>query len=152
LTTKTTTTEKAWLASSDSDFEKLGLKKGTVEIWEDGARTDGGKGSYEWWYFDGKLDDGSTLVIGFYTKLLTDIDKPLNPLIMVTIDYTDGSRIEKQIQYKAEDFSSSTEKCEVTIGPNYFRGDLENYEIHVEDDEFNLTVSLKRGTESWRPE
>ena len=36
----------------DLHYQKMGLKKGEVEIWEDGLRTDGSKGSYEWWYFD----------------------------------------------------------------------------------------------------
>ena len=35
-------------------------------------RTDGGKGTYEWWYFDAYLNDGSKLVITFSTKPITD--------------------------------------------------------------------------------
>lgn len=146
------TTESAYLASSDEDYQTLGLKKGTVETWEDGARTDGGPKSYEWWYFDSKFDDGSTLVIGFYTKMLTDVDFPLKPVIMLTIDYADGSRIEKQITYKPEEYSSSTDGCNVTIGKNYFRGDLKNYEIHFEDDEMQMDITLERQTMSWRPD
>ena len=38
----------AWLASTAGEYEKLGLKKGVPEHWEDGLRTDGSKGSYEW--------------------------------------------------------------------------------------------------------
>jgi len=52
---------------------QLGISKNPVETCEDGMRTTGKSGSYEWWYFDSRLEDGSTLVIVFYTK------SPLNP-------------------------------------------------------------------------
>jgi predicted secreted hydrolase len=32
----------------------------TPEKWEDGIRTSGEKGTYEWWYFDAHLDDGDS--------------------------------------------------------------------------------------------
>ncbi len=35
-------------AASDADYERLGLSRDTVAAWEDGARTDGGRGSFEW--------------------------------------------------------------------------------------------------------
>jgi hypothetical protein len=145
-------TETAYLASSTEDYEQLGLKKDTVEVWEDGARTDGNKNSYEWWYFDAKLSDGSTMVVGFYTKLLTDIDKPLNPLIMINIDYADGTVVKKQVEYKASEYSSSTTGCNVSIGKNYFKGNLESYSIHFEDEDLKLDIEIMRETESWRPE
>jgi hypothetical protein len=145
-------TETAYLASSDEEYNKLGLKKNTVEMWEDGARTDGNENSYEWWYFDAKLSDGSTMVVGFYTKLLTDIDKPLKPLIMINIDYADGTVVKKQMEFKADEYSSSTAECDVKIGSNYFKGNLESYTIHFEDDELQLDIQIKRETESWRPE
>ncbi|MBQ8425407.1 MAG: hypothetical protein IJX17_05245, partial [Clostridia bacterium] len=45
---------------------KMGLNKNEVEIWEDGMRTDGSKGTYEWWYFDSHYPDGTILVIFFF--------------------------------------------------------------------------------------
>ena len=53
----------ASLAPSTTQYEKLGIDPPRVEPWEDGCRTDGSPGTYEWWYFDLNLDDGSTLVI-----------------------------------------------------------------------------------------
>ena len=32
----------------DFHYKKMGLNKNNVEIWEDGMRTDGTKGTYEW--------------------------------------------------------------------------------------------------------
>ncbi|HMA37832.1 MAG TPA: hypothetical protein VKY74_25495 [Chloroflexia bacterium] len=39
----------AHLVSSPQEYALLGLKKGQIAPWEDGMRTDGGKGTYEWW-------------------------------------------------------------------------------------------------------
>src|SRR2546423_3288344 len=55
-------------ADRPEDYTRLGIDPSPIAAHEDGMRTDGGKGSYEWWYFDAHLDDGSTLVVVFYTK------------------------------------------------------------------------------------
>lgn len=152
MKTQEETTQKAWLASSDAEYSSLKLQKGTVETWEDGMRTTGESGTYEWWYFDGKLADGSTMVVGFYTKLLTNLRSGIKPVIMVNIDYEDGTKVEKQIEYAESDWSASTDQCNVAIGANYFRGNLEEYEIHFQDDELTLDIQIQRETISWRPE
>jgi hypothetical protein len=151
-TPNSSTIEKAWLASSDAEFKDLKFQKGSVEKWEDGMRTTGESGTYEWWYFDGKLADGSTMVVGFYTKLLTNLQHGLEPVIMVNIDFEDGSKVEKRVEYVKSDWYASTEQCDVTIAGNYFRGDLEKYEIHFQDDELTLDIEIARETMSWRPE
>lgn len=110
------------------------------------------KGTYEWWYFDSHLNDGSTVVIIFYTKPFVDLKKGLTPYITISIDRPDGTSIQKQLISKADTFSSSKDSCNVVIGKNYFRGNLERYEIHFEDDELNITANIKRTTESWRPQ
>ena len=43
----------------DLHYKKMGLTKDKVEIWEDGLRTDGSKGNYEWWYSDFSFEDGT---------------------------------------------------------------------------------------------
>ena len=44
---------------------ELGLTD-EIQVFEDGLRTEAKSGSYEWWYFDSKYADGSSLVIVFY--------------------------------------------------------------------------------------
>ena len=61
----------ARLANLDSDYERLGLKRNGIVLAEDGLHTNGKFGEYEWWYFDGKMDDGSNLVIVFYSQPVT---------------------------------------------------------------------------------
>jgi len=43
-----------------------------IAEWEDASAPAGGGGTYEWWYFDAVLDDGSTLVINFMAKDFRD--------------------------------------------------------------------------------
>jgi len=140
------------IAYVSNDYKKFNLKQGNIpEEWEDGIRTNGVKGTYEWWYFDAHLDDGTTIVIVFYTKPFTDIKKGLIPFISINIDRADGTSIKKAHYGKLDEFSASDKTCNVKIGKNYFRGDLKNYEIHFEDEELTIDAKIKRTTESWRP-
>ena len=40
--------QKAIHPDDDFHYQKLGLTRNQIEIWEDGMRTDGSKGTYEW--------------------------------------------------------------------------------------------------------
>lgn len=142
--------ELTYLARSPHHYNTLDLKKGVPELREDGMRTDGGKGSYEWWYFDAHLEDQSKIVIVFYTKAMTDVNKPLNAYATLNIDYIDGTKIERYLP--ATFFKASREACDVHIGRNYFKGDLKQYYIHLEDHDFKLDIEFSNTSESWRPE
>lgn len=69
----------ATLGASEEHSRLLGISKDHIAAWEDGMRTDGGKGTYEWWYFDAYLDDGSKLAITFRTKPIVEVGKQLDP-------------------------------------------------------------------------
>lgn len=142
----------ARIAGTSEDYKKLGIESKTVASWEDGMRTDGNKGSYEWWYFDAHLNDGSSVVIIFYTKPLMSPGDPLTPFVTVEIDRPGAETVHKEVHVAATDFSSSKVKCDVTVGENYFRGDLQNYQIHVTIDDITLDVNLKSQVPSWRPD
>lgn len=142
----------SYLGASPQDYERLGIKKGSIEPWEDGARTTGGKGTYEWWYFDAHLSDGSKTVIVFFTKPLADVGRPLAPYVTFTLDGPDGSHVEKEFHAPAQAYSSAKEGCDVQIGPNAFKGDLHSYTIHLEIDDIVCDVTLSGTAPPWRPE
>jgi len=139
-----------YLAKSDADYMQLNLKKDAPELWEDGMRTDGEKGSYEWWYFDAHLDDGSKIVIVFYTKPMTAVNKGLNAYATLNIDYKNGTRLERYLP--STTFRASKERCDVQIGDCLFKGDLQKYQIHIKGPDLNLDLEFKNTSQSWRPE
>jgi hypothetical protein len=139
------------LGSTAEDYQRIGISPGQVAPWEDGARTDGAAGSYEWWYFDAHLDDGAKLVVVFFTKGFTDIDKPLTPMIRVDLDLPDGTSHHREAEFTPEEFSAAREHCDVRIANNSFSGDLHTYKIIVRLDDLAVDVSLTGEVPAWRP-
>ena len=76
----------ARFADKPEDFAKLGIQPGRIEVFEDGMRTEGGPGGYEWWYFGSHLNDGSSLVIVFYTKPQLNPDGELAPFASLELN------------------------------------------------------------------
>ncbi len=139
------------ISKSEEDFNRLGMKVGNVpEVWEDGMRTDPAPANYEWWYFDAHLDDGSTLVVVFFPKPMAPMRKGLAPMINIEFDRPDGTSYKRDIKFQPEEFSAASDKCDVNIAHNYFRGNLEHYDIHVKDENIDITLEVTRTTESWR--
>jgi hypothetical protein len=143
--------ELAREAYEDEDYVRLGLKRGEIEQWEDAMRTTGGRDSFEWWYFDSHLEDGTALVITFYTKFLLDAKGPEAPLITVDLDRPGQPQKDLMIHAKPEEFKASKEKCDVQIKDSYFRGDLHAYQIKVVDESLTVEAELIGQVPSWRP-
>jgi hypothetical protein len=139
-------------ASSDADYERLGLARGDIKAWEDGARTDGRPGTYEWWYFDAHLDDGAKLVVVFLDKDLASPQKPLEPTIRLNLDLADGRSFEKLVTFDPNLWSSARDHADVRIGTNRFSGDLHTYRITAMVEDIAVDVTLVGEVPSWRPE
>ncbi|MFD1714510.1 lipocalin-like domain-containing protein [Amnibacterium flavum] len=138
--------------AQDETLSELGLKPGTVEVWEDGYRAAATADStFEWWYFDCQLDDGSTLVVTFSNKPHTDPSGPLTPTVLVIRQHADGSRVHLEPTFPADQFSAATDHCDVTIGKNTVTGDLDTYQLHLEVDGLTADVTINRAAPSWRP-
>jgi CrtC N-terminal lipocalin domain len=145
-------TPLAVTASAEEDYRRLGLDRGTVRPWEDGARTDNRRGTYEWWYFDAHLQDGSTLVVVFLNKDINSPNKPLEPTIRLNLDLADGRSFEKVVSFPASAWSAATEHADVQIAANRFTGDLHSYRITATAEEISVDVTLTGDVPSWRPE
>lgn len=142
----------AALAAKDEDYKKLGLTPGAPALWEDGLRTGGKKGSYEWWYFDSKLDDGSSLVIVFFTGPMTGKNTDgFEPHASIELTRPDGRTYNAGIQVPYHDGCFSKEGCDVRLGACYFRGDLHCYEIYYKDEQMEAKVTLEGNVPAWRP-
>jgi predicted secreted hydrolase len=141
----------AEILAGEASYEALGLSRDRVEAWEDGMRTDGGRGSFEWWYFDSKLDDGSTMVIIFYTKNPIKAEAPLDPWISFELTRPDGAKVTRERRFRPSDFSASKEGCDIRMGSNSLRGDLRDYSIRLELDGVVADLSLHGTQAAWRP-
>ena len=128
---------------------ELGLTD-SVQPFEDGLRTVQRSGNYEWWYFDSKYADGSSLVIVFYTKPVTSFAKGFKPF--VSLNYTGSDGREIRTQAGSADYAISKEKCDVRIGDCYIRGDLKHYEIYFKNEEAECRLTLDASVPSWRPD
>ena len=142
---------RASVAHDDADFARLGIARDHVARWEDGARTDGRRGTYEWWYFDAHLDDGAKLVVIFMTKDLAAPKRPLSPQIRLNLDLPDGRSREIVHDFAADAYSASTDGADVVIAGNTFRGDLTRYEIHADVEGVAVDVTLEAQLPPWRP-
>jgi hypothetical protein len=140
------------LMTSTEDFKKLKISKDHIEAWEDGMRTDGSKGTYEWWYYDSHLEDGSKLVIIFYTKHIVDTSKNLSPMITIQYDTPDGTSHMEVLEAPVSKFSAAKDTCNVHIGDNTFIGDLNKYEIQVYGKTIQAKVALTQRVTPWRPD
>jgi hypothetical protein len=142
----------ARLGASDEHYIRLGMSRDHIELWEDGMRTDGGKGTYEWWYVDAYLNDGSKLAITFRTKPIIDVGKVLDPWIDLNLERADGTSTIKHLHIEPQRFSASSKTCDVVMGANTFKGDLHSYSIHVESENMVVDVTVIGTAPAWRPE
>ncbi|WP_369369822.1 lipocalin-like domain-containing protein [Promicromonospora sp. Populi] len=148
----TSTVVPARLGSTPEDYARLGIAHRHIEPREDGMRTDGSPGTFEWWYFDAHLADGAKLVVVFFSKQFTDLKKPLTPVVRIDLTLPDGTTIEKFVEFDADAFYASTETCDVRIGDNVFSGDLHRYTIRAKLDDVEVDITLTGQVPAWRPE
>jgi hypothetical protein len=138
--------------STTADYSRIGIAPRAIRPWEDGMRTDGSRGTYEWWYFDAHLDDGAKIIVVFLTKEFGDINRPLTPAIRIDLTLPDGTSVQQRVELPPGSFSASTETCDVRIGDNLFAGNLHTYAIRARVDDVEVDVSLTGQVPAWRPE
>jgi predicted secreted hydrolase len=143
----------ALIGGEQRHYERLGLTPGVIAEWEDGLRTAAADGTFEWWYFDTHLDDGSTVTVEFHTKPpYVSPKSPLTPFVLVTITGPDGTRRDWTVVAEQAQFAAAEHTCDVTIGANTFRKVAEGHVIHVEIDDLSADFTLRAEVPPWRPE
>ncbi len=143
--------QPAIMANRPEHYERFGITR-QIQLFEDGLRTEPSRrGHYEWWYFDAHLDDGSKLVVTFFTKDAASPGTGLKPQVVIDLDLPDGHSVHRIATFDAREFQASAERCDVRIGGNRFVGDLHEYRITAEIDGLAIEVRLTGETEPWRP-
>ncbi len=118
--------------------------------WEDGQRVPIRPDTFEWWYFDTIMDDGSTCVVNFLTKADTGKIGPLTPSIQFNISRPDGTYLQFLHSYPVDTYSASTDHCNVHIGPNWVHGTGHDYNLYAEGDGMEADLTLSDLVPGWR--
>ena len=134
----------------DFHYEKMGLNKNEVEIWEDGSRVDGSRGSYEWWYYDSHYPDGTVLVIFFFSKMPIDVNGPIKPIATMELTLPDGRKFSEEVYATVEESHYAKDRCDVKIGDSYCRGDLKHYDVVFKGKTMSANLTLDGTIRSWR--
>lgn len=145
--------EKAVLESSSEAYQALGISENEIHIREDGMRTDGKEGSYEWWYTDAEFHDGTTAVVVFYTKNIFDVPGPARPTATIDIQRPDGTRIKRTIfEQEGTVINSSKEFADVRILDSYLKYVDGHYELYFNDEDIEFDIKMESILPMWRPD
>jgi hypothetical protein len=141
--------QKLHLATTPADFAALGLSQ-TIAVREDGRRTPRSTDTFEWWYFDGLLDDGSVVVVWFGDNWMYGSHKRA-----VDIELTSPGKPTRRVMRTFDEPGSfASDRADIRIGPHSFKGDLNAYSIHVDPTEtggVGCDLTLRRRVASYRP-
>jgi hypothetical protein len=134
----------------DLHYEKMGLRRDKVELWEDGARVGGAKGEYEWWYYDSHYPDGTVLVIFFYSKMPIAVDGPIKPIASIELTLPDGTKFSEEVFATVKESHYAKDKCDVKIGECWCQGDLKHYDVVFKGKKMSAVLTLDGTIRSWR--
>ena len=134
----------------DLHYERMGLRRGEVEIWEDASRVDGSRGSYEWWYYDSHYPDGTVLVLFFFSKMPIDVNGPIKPIATMELTLPDGRKFSEEVYASIEESFYSKERCEVRIGDCRCSGDLKHYDVLFVGRTMSARLALDGTIPAWR--
>jgi len=141
--------EELHMAATPADFAAHGLTQ-KIAVWEDGRRTQKSDNTFEWWYFDGILDDGTDVVVWFGDNWFYGSHQRA-----VTIELTPPGKLTRRTMRTFDDPGSfATDSADIKIGPHQFKGDLDTYLIHVDPAEtggLGCDLTLHRRIASYRP-
>lgn len=146
---------RARLMDLESDYQKLQLGHGPVEMWEDGQRDDFRAGTFEWWYFDAILEDGSNIAACYCTKVQPFTNREgLHPSVSFNITTPSGEKLSRKVtKFDPKCVSLSKTRCDVRFGDNIFEGDLHDYHIQAAPVKgLGFDVTLHSTQTPWRGE
>ncbi|MBQ8907042.1 MAG: hydroxyneurosporene dehydrogenase [Clostridia bacterium] len=131
-------------------YEKMGLQKDKIALWEDGSRVDGSKGCYEWWYYDSHYPDGTVLVLFFFSKMPINVNGPIQPIATMELTLPDGRKLSEEVYATVEESHYAKNMCDVKIGACWCRGDLSHYDVVFKGKTMSARLSLDGTVKAWR--
>ena len=134
----------------DLHYEKMGLDRKAVELWEDGSRVAGKRGEYEWWYYDSHYPDGTVLVIFFYSKMPINVNGPIKPMSTIELTLPDGTKYSEEVYATVEESHYAKDRCDVRIGDCRCQGDLRHYDVLFQGKTMRAHLTLDGTIRAWR--
>ncbi len=136
------------LRTAADDYRSLGIDKNKVEAWEDGRRSSQDASSFEWWYFDSLMDDGTAAVVTFSDNFGGSRKR------RVSLDLTtpDGKHRTLNVDFD-EAVVFAKDHTLAKLGPHLFEGNLDTYKIYVDANNpqrLGVDLVLKRLAPSFR--
>ena len=126
-----------------------------LAVKEDGRRVALVDSTFEWWYFDTIMDDGSTCVVNFLSKR-PFVPGPTAPILQFNIGTPSGKYLQSEASLPANTYSAATDHCDVAMGKSWVKGDLHAYTIHAEGvaegsgTPMQADLTLRRVVPGWR--
>ena len=142
--------QKSIHPDDDLHYERMGLCRDKVELWEDGSRVDGSRGCYEWWYYDSHYPDGTVLVIFFFSKMPIDVNGPIKPIATMELTLPDGSKFSEEVYATIEQSHYAKDRCDVKIGECRCKGDLKHYDVVFKGKTMSAHMTLDGTIRAWR--
>lgn len=144
--------EQVRLANSEESYKKLNIHPTEIHISEDGIRTDGGEGSYEWWYTDAEFEDGTTVVTIFYTKNHFDVQGQAWPVVDIDITHPNGTKtFMSSKEPKGSIINAKKDICDVKISKSYLKYHEGKYFLHFEEGNVEYDAIMTSKLPMWRP-
>ena len=103
---------------------------------------------YEWWYFDGRFDNGYSFVATFHWR--NPFTSPHIPTVQVFIYTPDGKRHVGMAAIDPKECSSSPQKCDVKMGVNFARQEDNSYVISMHTKKFGVDLTYSRQVPGWK--
>ncbi len=114
----------------------------TLQPSDVGLQTNPMPGTFEWWYFQGKLDDNSTTQITLLVKPWVDNNGPLQPYATIAITTPNGTHLGGETKVDATQFRAAHNTLNVTMGDIWARGDLNTINLHFPPTENGVGADL----------
>lgn len=121
-----------------------------LALYEDGQRVALTDDTFEWWYFDMIMDDGSTCVVNFLNKP-PFTTSPLLPILQLNISPPgEGPYFQEVATFPASTYSAALDRCSVGMGSNLVEGDLQTYRIQAASETLAVDLTIKGWVPGWR--
>jgi hypothetical protein len=148
---KSTSKAGAFLAKEQTHYDDLGISRKPLPS-EDGLRSTGREGTYEWWYIDAEFSDHTKIVVVFYTKYLFDIKGPAHPTVTINIDLPNGETITRvESDPEGNLINASKDLCDIKVQDSFIRYKNGNYEVRFKSGDITYDLLMKPKLPMWRP-